>query len=84
MATGALDPEAIDLADLTRMLADEVPVGARVESLAGRTAFRDATLDALGCSALEAEHLVDTLIARGFLVFEPGSPGVWRVRVDAS
>ena len=82
--SGALDLEQIDLAELAKQLAERVPSGARRGALVGRTAFRDATVDALQCSELEAERLVDTLVAQHFLVFEAGSPGAWRVRVHAA
>jgi hypothetical protein len=50
----------------------------------GRTSLRDAVLQRLGCSELEAEQLVDTMVARGFIAFdgEPGSSsggGAWRI-----
>lgn len=73
VAPRSIDIESIDLAKLTQRLAARVPGGARVGTLVGRTAFRDATQGVLGCSALQAETLVDTLIARGFLVLVPGS-----------
>ena len=61
--------EEIDLAalaeDLRRFYWDDPPVG----YLRGRTAFRDAIALRLGCSAVEAEDLMDTLEARGFLQF---------------
>jgi hypothetical protein len=61
--------EEIDLAtlaeDLRRFFYTDPPVG----YLRGRTAFRDAIVQKLGCSSIEAEDLVDTLEARGFLHF---------------
>jgi hypothetical protein len=76
-----LDVEEIDLAVLARSLEARVPVGARTGSLVGRTAFRDVVVDVLGCSELEAELIVDTLVARGFLVYcDP----IWSVRARAS
>jgi hypothetical protein len=65
--------EDVDLADLTtavrRRFAGAGPVG----YLAGRTALRDAVLLELGCSDLEAETIVDTLVDRGFVRYE-GDP----------
>jgi hypothetical protein len=76
-----IDVEQIDLAALTQSLAERVgPIG-REGDLAGRTAFRDATVDALDCSELEAELIVDTLVARGFLVLRGET---WTVRPTAS
>jgi hypothetical protein len=84
----SLDVAAVDLADLVRRLAQRVPPDARLGELTGRTIFRDATVEVLSCSSLEAEELVDTLIWRRFLVFEPavepGAPGVWQIRANAS
>ncbi|SRR6266516_5082537 len=65
--------EETDLAELARGLegafSGRLPVG----YLPGRTAFRDATTQLLGCSELEAEEIVDTMIALGFLHYE-GAP----------
>jgi hypothetical protein len=77
----SLNVEDVDLAVLSRQLAQRVEGGARNGALAGRTAFRDATVDVLHCSALEAEQIVDTLVARNFLVFRDEA---WDVRPDAS
>ncbi len=41
--------------------------------LQGKSTMRDLVESLLGCSALEAEDLVDTLEARGYLRFE-GNP----------
>lgn len=80
-----LDVEAIDLAELTLTLEERVPPGARAGELDGRTAFRDATMDVLDCSALEAEELVDTLVVRRFLVLERDEEApIWRIRPDAA
>jgi hypothetical protein len=80
--TRRLDPEAIDLAQLITQLRQAVglPVAGNIE---GRTILRDATTRLLECSQLEAEQLVDTLIARGFLRREQLEDGqiVWRPRV---
>ena len=61
------DPESIDLAELTRMLRERC--GSSVEgSLVGRTRLRDEVVRELGCSELEGEELVDTMIGRRFIV----------------
>ena len=66
-----VEVEEVDLAALVagirRDFGGEAPVG----YLRGRTAIRDAVVRRLGCSALEAEELVDTMESRGFLHY-PG------------
>jgi hypothetical protein len=60
------DPEAIDLAELVRELRESC--GHCIEDVVvGRTLLRDQVVRSLNCSMLEAEQLVDTLIARGFV-----------------
>lgn len=65
--------EEMDLAgiasDLRRSFGDRPPTG----YLPGKTAFRDAIMNKRDCSALEAEQIVDTMVARGFLRYQ-GSP----------
>jgi hypothetical protein len=68
-----LSIEEIDLAELTASLRARFAGAAPVGYLDGRTALRDAVGDALGCSALEAEEIVDTLVARGFVRYQ-GDP----------
>jgi hypothetical protein len=65
-------------AHLAEVFAQVKPVGAIV----GRTRMRDAVSQHVGCSQLEAEELVDALVAKNFLVFEGegGEPGVWHIR----
>jgi len=69
----AFSLEDVDLAELTsavrRRFAGAGPLG----YLAGRTALRDAVSLELGCSDLEAETIVDTLVGRGFVRYE-GDP----------
>ena len=71
-------PEDIDLAELVaalqRTFAGRPPTG----YLLGRTAFRDALVSHLGCSLLQAEELVDTLVSQGYLTY----PGELTERVD--
>jgi hypothetical protein len=70
---GQLTVEEVDLAELTESLRERF-VGARpVGYLEGRTVLRDAAAAQLGCSELEAESLIDTLVARGFIRYE-GDP----------
>lgn len=79
---GMFTLEDIDLralsAELREMFQHDPPEG----YLRGKTVFRDAVVAKLGCSALEAEELVDTMESRGFLHFD-GRPDE-RSRADAS
>jgi|HubBroStandDraft_2_1064218.scaffolds.fasta_scaffold546441_2 hypothetical protein len=72
---GALAVEDVDLATLTESLRSRFARARPVGFLEGRTALRDATAEALDCSDLEAEDIVDTLIAQGFVRYE-GDPQV--------
>ena len=62
--------ETIDLAciaaDLATTFAGKPPLG----YLPGRTVMRDAVVSQLNCSQLQAEEIIDTMTARGFLVYE--------------
>ena len=72
------DPEAIDLAHVARRLREVL--GSRVEgAIVGRTRMRDQLVQELGCSQLDAERVVDTLIGRGFVVRsdEPNALASW-------
>lgn len=61
--------EPIDLLELTRDLMQRLP-GRHADYLGGKTAMRDIVMEGRGCSSLEAETIVDTLEARGFIVFD--------------
>lgn len=59
------DPESVDLAALQSAL--ERRCGTFVEGdVVGRTRLRNEVVDQLGCSVLDAERIVDTMIGRGF------------------
>jgi hypothetical protein len=83
------EPEEVDLEDLVEKLdlvfGQVPPVG----YLTGRTAIRDAVAAELGCSQLQAEEVVDTMVERGFLRYlGPTANGVdelepWRFVSDA-
>jgi hypothetical protein len=78
MAT--FDIEQVDLAALVAMMRsrfESPPAGAVV----GRTQMRDAIAEHLGCSLLQAEQLVDTMIARGLVRLERDGGGreFWRL-----
>lgn len=76
-----LDPEAIDLSWLAREISARLSGDPAVGYVVGKTRLRDAVVEKLGCSELEAEELVDTMALRGFLRFEqpPGTLGEWQV-----
>lgn len=79
--SAGLDPESVDLLELVRCLKSRV--GASVEGLVvGRTRLRDEIASHLGCSALEAELLLDTLVGRGFVreYHAPDGPVGWLLR----
>ena len=59
-------PEAIDLESVRRIL--EQSCGSFVEGeVVGRTRLRDEVARHTGCSALEAERIIDTMVGRRFL-----------------
>jgi hypothetical protein len=66
-------PESVDLAtlcvDLKRRFADLPPRG----YVLGRSEIRDAVVEMLSCSQLQAEELVDTMINLGYARFQ-GAP----------
>jgi hypothetical protein len=79
-----LDVEQVDLAALVeaiRRCFDSDLAG----TLLGRTLMRDVVAAHLGCSALEAEQLVDTMIAQGLARLERDDEGrdVWRLSTSA-
>jgi hypothetical protein len=59
--------EDVDLAELTMALRARFGGASPAGYLDGRTVLRDAVAEQLGCSTLEAEEIVDTLVARGFV-----------------
>jgi hypothetical protein len=69
------DVESIDLAALAAKLAATFGGSAPEGYVRGRTTLRDAVAAHLGCSALMAENLVETMISRGWLRFD-GDPTV--------
>jgi competence protein ComEC len=74
--------EDVDLRELAERLRRHVPQGEPpVGYLRGRSYFRDVLVAEIGCSALEAEELVDTLEMNGYLKFE-GDPSV-RARAES-
>jgi hypothetical protein len=73
------------LADHLREVFRGVPLDGFV---VGRTRLRDATVEHMKCSQAEAERLIETMIARGIIVFERaldgGEPGGWHVHAEPS
>jgi hypothetical protein len=68
-----LSVEDIDLAELVASLRGRFAGASPVGYLTGRTTLRDAVAAELACSELEAEEIVDTLVAHGFVRYE-GDP----------
>jgi hypothetical protein len=69
MSTTPIDPEAVDLLDVTRRMAGAFGIQVRAGLLEGKTRLRDWVVRDLDCSQSEAERIVDTLQARGFIRF---------------
>jgi hypothetical protein len=78
---GTLDLEAVDLASVTEVMRQRIGTHLAQAELPGRTILRDAVAEHLGCSMLEAEGVVDTLVARGFVRMDrdPSAPPCWRI-----
>jgi hypothetical protein len=80
---GRFDPEAVDLASTANALKETL--GPSVAgSVVGRTRVRDEVVRRLGCSELEAEQVVDTMVARGFLIQSrtPDGQAYWTFKVQ--
>jgi hypothetical protein len=64
------DPTSVDLQRLSdslqQILNSPIVPGGMLE---GKTVLREVTMSLLNCSELEAENVVDTLVARGFVRF---------------
>lgn len=61
------DPESVDLAALAAHL-NQFVGAATAGAVAGRTRLRDEVVRHLGCSQLEGERIVDTMVGRRFLL----------------
>jgi hypothetical protein len=68
-----MTPEDIDLAAMTRTLQKSVRAP-WASYIVGKSALRDAVAETLRCSLAEAEQVVDTLEARGFVRFDTRVP----------
>jgi hypothetical protein len=79
-----MDPETVDLAALVERMRTRAPNAPIGDYLVGKTWFRDIVVSELGCSELEAEQIVDTLILRRLLIYS-GDPqsastlGAWHL-----
>jgi hypothetical protein len=62
-----IDPEAVDLLEVMRRIAGAFGVQLQGGLLEGKTRLRDWVVSDLDCSQSEAERVVDTLEARGFI-----------------
>jgi hypothetical protein len=78
-AVSNFDVEQVDLAELVHVLRGHK--AELVGSLSGRSHMRDIVAAHLGCSMLEAENLVDTLVAREYARLERDPEGRewWRL-----
>lgn len=78
---GTLNVEEVDLAAVTERIRRRTGGELLQPELAGRTTMRDMVADDLRCSLLEAETIVDTLVARGFVRSTHDSDGraLWRI-----
>jgi hypothetical protein len=64
------EPEEIDLETIAERLMEVFGEMPPIGYLPGRTALRDAVMSQLGCSELQAEEIVDTMVERGFLRYK--------------
>ena len=71
-----VNPEELDLANLSQELHARLGPGEPVGYLRGKATMRDVLVDTHGFSQLEAEAVVDTLEAQGYLHFlgDPSRP----------
>ena len=81
-------PEDVDLAVLAEYLAGLIASAPAAGYVEGKTTLRGLVLAELRCSELEAEQVVDTMVAQGFLRYSgdpqgPSDDGVWRVDPSA-
>jgi hypothetical protein len=78
------DIEQTDFEALVQHLRDAFDATPPEGFVVGRTRLRDAVAGHLSCSQAEAERLVESMVARGMLVFEREQdgvgPGRWWIR----
>ncbi len=75
-----MNVERIDLAQLVETVRARVG-SAVLGAVVGRTQIRDLIAEHLGCSLLQAEELVDTLVGRGLVRLDREGDGreVWHL-----
>jgi hypothetical protein len=72
------DPETVDLAALANRLASTFDTVLPEGAVVGRTKIRDVAMQMLQCSLLDAEHIIDTMVARGLLSLRQDEAGLHR------
>jgi hypothetical protein len=77
-----MDIADVDLAAVLTQLRSRFRDTPLEGAIIGRTALRDAVAEFLGCSLLQAEQIVDTLVAEGNiqLVRSHELPPIWQIR----
>lgn len=80
-----LDIDAIDLKTLSERVREAMEGTPLEGPVTGRSVVRDVVAAHLACSMLEAEEVVDTMIARGWARLETAEDGreVWRIERGA-
>ena len=59
----------VDLGSLTKELRTRMRTRAPVDYTRGKDRMQRAVQDVLGCTEIRAEHIVDSLVARGYAHF---------------
>ncbi len=69
-------PESIDLRVLVEQLRQRLGPAGPCGFLDGKVVFRDAVAELANCSCMEAEDVVETLVAQGYLRYagDPAEP----------
>jgi hypothetical protein len=70
-ARPAAEPPSLQpsLVELTRLLRDRMASRVPSDYVRGKTRLRDEVMELLSCSSARAEHIVDSLVARGYARF---------------
>jgi hypothetical protein len=79
--SASVDAEDLDLSELAGVLRQSLDAGVAIGLVVGLTLLRDLLADHLGCSLLQAERIVETMVDHGFIVLKesPGRPAVWHM-----
>lgn len=80
--TARLYVEGVDLKRLAMFLSRSLDGGSALGVVVGLTLLRDLVAGHLACSLLEAERIMDTMVARGFVVRTEGAgePSMWSLQ----